>query len=66
MGTLEETKDESWSWILGCPLNLVQKAGVHFDPNARGVKSVQGDASSGTALEVSSVAVIVKSRADIE
>ena len=53
MGTLEETKDQAWTWVLGCPMDQVREAGVAFDPNARGVKSVQGDASSGSALEVS-------------
>ena len=52
MGTLEETKDQSWTWVLGCPLELVRKAGVEFDPDARGVKSIQGDATSGSALKV--------------
>ena len=52
MGTLEETKDQSWTWVLGCPVHLVRQAGVEFDPDARGVKSIQGNASSGTALEV--------------
>ena len=52
MGTLEETKGQSWTWVLGCPLDQVRAAGVEFDPNARGIKSVQGDASSGSALEV--------------
>ena len=34
-------------------MDQVREAGVDFDPNARGIKSVQGDASSGSALEVS-------------
>lgn len=55
MGTLDETKEQSWTWVLGCPIDQVRAAGVEFDPNARGVKSVQGDASSGSALEVRSL-----------
>lgn len=56
MGTLEESKHKPWTWILGAPLSFVKKAGVEFDPDARGVKAIQGDAQSGSALEVSSLA----------
>ena len=53
MGTLEDTKHKPWTWILGAPLAAVKEAGVDFDPNARSVKAIQGDAQSGSALEVS-------------
>lgn len=53
MGTLEETKHQAWTWVLGCCMGQVKEAGVDFDPHARGIKSVQGGASSGSALEVS-------------
>ncbi len=52
MGTLENTKDKGWTWIMAMPLAEVQKAGVDFDPNNRTVKAIQGDAASGSALEV--------------
>ncbi|DBB12294.1 TPA: hypothetical protein ACH3X3_006390 [Trebouxia sp. C0006] len=51
MGTLENTKDKGWTWIMAMPLAEVQKAGVDFDPNNRTVKAIQGDAASGSALE---------------
>ena len=60
MGTLEETKDQSWTWVLGCPVHLVREAGVEFDPDARGVKSIQGNASSGSALEAGLSAVLLQ------
>ena len=53
MGTLEETKDKEWTWILGAPLSAVTKAGVEFDPDSRSTTAAQGDASSGSALGVS-------------
>ncbi len=52
MGTLESTKHKSWTWILGAPLATLREAGVAFDPEARGLKAIQGDADSGSALEV--------------
>lgn len=52
LGTIESTKDKGWTWILQAPIADVQKAGVHFDPNARTVKAIQGDAVSSSALEV--------------
>lgn len=52
MGTMESTKDKGWTWILGAPIEEVRKAGVHFDPNARTAKTIQGDAESSSALEV--------------
>ena len=52
MGTLDSTKHKGWTWILQAPVAEVMQAGVHFDPNARGVKASQGDAASGSALEV--------------
>ena len=52
MGTMEDTKDKGWTWILAAPMADVQKAGVHFDPNARPAKAIQGDAVSSSALEV--------------
>lgn len=52
MGTLEDTKHKPWTWILGAPLATLQKAGVQFDPEVRGLKAIQGDADSGSALEV--------------
>ncbi len=55
MGTMEHTKDKGWTWILAMPLAEVQKAGVDFDPNNRTVKAIQGDAASGSALEVTSI-----------
>ncbi|KAL3144420.1 hypothetical protein ABBQ32_004168 [Trebouxia sp. C0010 RCD-2024] len=51
MGTLEDTKHKPWTWILGAPLATLQKAGVQFDPEVRGLKAIQGDADSGSALE---------------
>ena len=59
MGTLEETKDQGWTWILGAPYNTVKKAGVDFDPDSRGIKAIQGDASSGSALEVSHLPLLL-------
>lgn len=52
MGTLQSTKDRSWTWILAAPMETVQKAGVGFNPNTRTVTAIQGDAASGSALEV--------------
>ncbi len=52
MGTLEATKHKPWTWILGAPLSALKEAGVQFDPEARGLKAIQGDADSGSALEV--------------
>ena len=52
MGTLESTKDRSWTWILAAPIKVVQKAGVDFDPDTRSVTAIQGDATTGSALEV--------------
>ncbi len=52
MGTLESTKDRSWTWILAAPMKTVQKAGVDFDPDTRSITAIQGDAASGSALEV--------------
>ena len=52
MGTLEGTKHKPWTWILGAPLVTLKEAGVHFDPDVRGLKAIQGDAESGSALEV--------------
>lgn len=52
MGTMESTRDKGWTWILMAPMADVQKAGVHFDPNARTAKAIQGDTSSRSALEV--------------
>ncbi|KAL0047809.1 hypothetical protein WJX82_000477 [Trebouxia sp. C0006] len=51
MGTMESTRDKGWTWILMAPMADVQKAGVHFDPNARTAKTVQGDTASRSALE---------------
>lgn len=51
MGTLQSTKDRSWTWILAAPMETVQKAGVGFNPNTRTVTAIQGDAASGSALE---------------
>lgn len=54
MGTLEETKDRAWSWVMSAPIDAVKAAGVDFDPNARSIKSVQGDAGGqSSAFEVS-------------
>ena len=52
MGTLEHTKHKGWTWIMAMPMAEVHKAGVDFDPNNRTVKAIQGDAASGSALEV--------------
>jgi len=52
MGTMESTRDKGWTWILMAPMADVQKAGVHFDPNARTAKAIQGDTASRSALEV--------------
>ena len=52
MGTLEATKHKPWTWILGAPLSALKEAGVQFDPEARGLKAIQGDTDSGSALEV--------------
>ena len=58
MGTLEDTKHKPWTWILGAPLVTLKEAGVHFDPDVRGLKAIQGDAQSGSALEVRDVALL--------
>ncbi len=53
MGTLEETKDKAWTWVLSAPVDVVTAAGVDFDPEARSIKSVQGNAGGdGSALKV--------------
>ena len=52
MGTLESTKDRSWTWILAAPMETVQKAGVDFNPDTRTVTAIQGDAASGSPFEV--------------
>lgn len=52
MDTLEDTKHKPWTWILEGPLVTLKKAGVHFDPDVRGLKATQGDAQTGSALEV--------------
>ena len=59
MGTLEGTKHKPWTWILGAPLVTLKEAGVHFDPEVRGLKAIQGDAQSGSALEERVVALHV-------
>ncbi|KAL0018623.1 hypothetical protein WJX79_002055 [Trebouxia sp. C0005] len=51
MGTMESTRDKGWTWILMAPMADVEKAGVHFDPNARTAKAIQGDTASRSALE---------------
>ena len=56
MGTLDSTRERSWTWVLAAPMNLVRKAGVDFDPDARTVTAIQGDAASGSALEVTCAA----------
>ena len=53
MGTVEETKDRPWSWVLSAPIEFVKAAGVDFDPEVRSVKCVQGDTEGKTsALQV--------------
>ena len=52
MGTLEGSKHKPWTWILGAPLSTLKENGVEFDPEVRGLKAIQGDVSSGSALEV--------------
>lgn len=52
MGTSENTKHKGWTWIMAMPLAEVRRAGVDFDPNNRTVEAIQGDAASGSALEV--------------
>ena len=59
MGTLEATKHKPWTWILGAPLSALKEAGVQFDPEARGLKAIQGDADSGSALEVPSPQICI-------
>ena len=58
MGTLEGTKHKPWTWILGAPLVTLKEAGVHFDPEVRGLKAIQGDAQSGSALEERAAALL--------
>ena len=53
MGTVEETKDRPWSWVLSAPIEFVKAAVVDFDPDVRSVKCVQGDTEGKTsALQV--------------
>ena len=52
LGTLEETSDTTFSWTLIAHMDKVKEAGVDFDPEARTLTSVQGVASSGSALQV--------------
>ena len=54
LGTLENTSDTTWTWTLCAHLDKVKQAGVEFDPEARTLTSVQGIASSGSALQVCS------------
>lgn len=61
MGTLEETKDKAWTWVLSAPVDVVKAAGVDFDPDARSIKSVQGDAGgANSALEVKNLSLVVQ------
>lgn len=55
LGTLAATSDTTWSWTLCAHMDKVKEAGVDFDPEARTLTSVQGIASSGSALQVSDV-----------
>ena len=59
MGTLEGTKHKPWAWLLAAPLATLKEAGVHFDPEVRGLKAIQGDAQSGSALEVWALAACI-------
>lgn len=43
IGTLEDTKDRAWCWVLSAPIELLRAAGVAFDPNAKDMKSLQGE-----------------------
>ena len=52
MGTLEDTKDRAWTWVLSAPVTMVREKGVDFNPEKRSIKSVQGDAGKSSALEV--------------
>ena len=52
MGTLEGSKHKPWTWILKAPLITLKENGVEFDPEMRGLKAIQGNVSSGSALEV--------------
>lgn len=52
LGTLEATSKTTWSWTLCAHVDKVKEAGVEFDPEARTLTSVQGIASSGSALQV--------------
>ena len=53
IGTLEDTKDRSWCWVLSAPIELVRAAGVAFDPNAKDMKSLQGESGGAdSALQV--------------
>ncbi|KAL3136312.1 hypothetical protein ABBQ38_005577 [Trebouxia sp. C0009 RCD-2024] len=51
LGTLEATSDTTWSWTLCAHVDKVKEAGVEFDAEARTLTSVQGIASSGSALQ---------------
>ena len=46
---------KAWAWTLGASVQDMQKAGVDFDPDVRTMESVQGKATSGSALEVNDV-----------
>ena len=52
IGTVEETQDQCWYWILGCPIDIVREAGVDFDPSSKGIKPVQQQDSTQSALQV--------------
>ena len=53
IGTLEDTKDRSWCWVLSAPIELVRAAGVAFDPHAKDMKSLQGESGGvDSALQV--------------
>ena len=54
IGTLPETEDRPFSWVLSAPLEFLTDAGIDFDPEVRSIKSVQGKSEGKTsALEVS-------------
>ena len=53
IGTLEDTKDRAWCWVLSAPIELLRAAGVAFDPNAKDMKSLQGESGGAdSALRV--------------
>jgi len=53
IGTLEDTKDRSWCWVLSAPIELLKAAGVAFDPHAKDMKSLQGESGGAdSALRV--------------